>query len=258
MPFTLSHVVVALPLRRYTGVAGAVAIGAMAPDLPLFFRIVPYGMTHRLDALAFTTAIALLLLLSWRLLIRPAIGELSPRWLAERLPAAWVQPATRTLQETFVASRGLATIAALVGGVLTHIAWDAFTHADRFGEDLFPILGEELLGSPVYGWLQNLSTLFGLAIVAVFVVRWVRTTVRRPVQRLFADGVRWVWWLMLPTMLIAAYVGTATQPFAVELNVEQVAYLSLPRAVSVWVVAGVGLCAVVLLSRLLRGRFARR
>lgn len=260
MPFTLSHVVVALPLRRFGSVAGAVAVGAMAPDLPLFFRIVPYGFTHRLDMVLMTTLLALGLLLVWRLLIRPAIGELSPTWLAERFPSTWQQSPARTLTETFGGARGvgaIVTLGALLAGVLTHIAWDAFTHADRFGSDLFPVLGDDLLGSPVYGWLQNMSTLVGLVILVWFCTRWVRSTVRRPVVRLLGAGVRWAWWLLLPVLLIAAYVGTALQPFAAGLNVEQTAYLALPSALAVWVVTGLALCAVIALSRWLRGRFAR-
>lgn len=38
MPFTPSHAIVALPFVRSPLAPAAVAVGAMAPDLPLFTR----------------------------------------------------------------------------------------------------------------------------------------------------------------------------------------------------------------------------
>ena len=74
MPFTPSHAVVALPFLRTPLVPAAIAVGAMSPDLPLFLRGMPlhYGMTHSLVWLPLTIADALVLLLVWRCLLRPA------------------------------------------------------------------------------------------------------------------------------------------------------------------------------------------
>ncbi|WP_262927685.1 DUF4184 family protein [Microbacterium sp. NIBRBAC000506063] len=48
MPFTPSHAVVALPFVRTPLLPAAIAVGAMAPDLPLFLRGTPltYQVTH--------------------------------------------------------------------------------------------------------------------------------------------------------------------------------------------------------------------
>ena len=58
MPFTPSHAVVALPFLRTPLVPAAIAVGAMAPDLPLFLRGMPlhYGLTHSLAWLPLTIA----------------------------------------------------------------------------------------------------------------------------------------------------------------------------------------------------------
>ena len=84
MPFTPSHAVVALPFVGTRLVPAAIAVGAMAPDLPLFVRSSPlgYARTHDLAWLPATVLLALVLLLVWRSILRPASRELAPRWLA--------------------------------------------------------------------------------------------------------------------------------------------------------------------------------
>ena len=104
MPFTPSHAVVALPFLRTPLVPAAIAVGAMAPDLPLFVRGLPlhYGLTHSLVWLPLTIVVALVLLLVWRCVLRPAVRELSPG-AARRTPAGGVGCRRRSasLRETF-------------------------------------------------------------------------------------------------------------------------------------------------------------
>ena len=106
MPFTPSHAVVALPFVRTPLVPAAIAIGAMAPDLPLFVRGLPlhYGRTHDLMWLPVTLVFALGLLLVWRSLLRPAVRELSPTWLAVRLPGEWDRAAMSALRDALAVS----------------------------------------------------------------------------------------------------------------------------------------------------------
>jgi hypothetical protein len=59
-------------------------------------------------------------------------------------------------------------------GALTHVVWDAFTHHDRWGVRLLPVLGRELRGSPVYWYLQYGSSVVGAAVAVAFVVRALR------------------------------------------------------------------------------------
>ena len=130
MPFTPSHAVVALPFVRTPLLPAAIAIGAMTPDLPLFLRGTPlsYQATH--TNVALSTAIAFVLLVLWYALLRPAVRELAPLAVARRLPPEWDATGSnvlRTLPPRHpVALAGL-LIASLVIGVLSHIAWDAFT-----------------------------------------------------------------------------------------------------------------------------------
>lgn len=114
MPFTPSHAVVALPFMRTRLLSAAIAIGAMTPDLPLFVRGLPlhYGVTHSFAWVPATVALAFGLLLIWRCVVRPAARELSPRWLAARLPGEWDAGAVPALRETVGVAPGSASRAA--------------------------------------------------------------------------------------------------------------------------------------------------
>ncbi|HWS49677.1 MAG TPA: DUF4184 family protein, partial [Microbacterium sp.] len=150
MPFTPSHAVVALPFVRTRLMPAAIAVGAMTPDLPLFVRALPlsYGATHDLALMPATALVALALLLVWRALLRPAARELAPRWLAARLPPAWDAEVMTGVRETITLRgragpswEGAAMLAlSLAVGIISHIAWDLFTHEGRWGVRALPVL----------------------------------------------------------------------------------------------------------------------
>lgn len=253
MPFTVSHAIVALPFRGTRLVPAAIAIGAMTPDLPVFFRgILPYGTLHSYAWLPLTVALAAALFVVWRFLLRPAVGELSPTWLAKRLPASWNAGMRATARETFEANVTWLALS-LVIGVLTHLVWDEFTHGGRLGERSIPALGDEIAGAPVYGILQNLSSLVGLIVLAVWAIAWLRRARVHSVMRIFAPVVRWVWWLSLPAMLVFASINTAPAADFSE-DFEQFAYRVMPPVVAVWACMGIALALVCFLTQLGRGR----
>ncbi len=153
MPFTVSHAVVALPFVRTPLVPAAIAIGAMTPDLPLFLRGMwpDYTLTHDLAWLPVTVVVALVLLLVWRCVLRPATRELLPRAVADRSPAAWDAGAGAAARETLNGGAVgiLWLLASLALGVVTHVAWDFFTHEGRAGDALFPALEQQW--GPLWG-----------------------------------------------------------------------------------------------------------
>ena len=173
MPFTPSHAIVALPFARTPLPAGAVAIGAMAPDLPLFFPwAASYSQTHGFPSLLATSLpLALVLYAVWRLAIRPAAsGLLLPEALRARMPWGW----DRVRRPERPVRAAVLVVAAALLGVATHVFWDLFTHPGRLGSQWFPVLGEEW--GPVDGttWLQHLSSAIGLGVIAVWAVRALR------------------------------------------------------------------------------------
>jgi hypothetical protein len=206
VPFTPSHAIVALPFIRTPIPAGAVAVGAMAPDLPLFFPwAASYGVTHGFPGLLLVSLpLAVLLYAVWRVAIRPAVSALLlPEALRARMPWAWDRVGR---PERPVRSAALVVAAALIG-VVTHVFWDLFTHPDRLGSEWFPVLGEQW--GPVDGttWLQHGFSALGLAGLAVWAVVALRRAgvVHRTDPRSVAV-VRVAAWVSAGAMLLGSFV----------------------------------------------------
>lgn len=259
MPFTASHAVVALPFLRTPLIPGAIAVGAMAPDLPLFVRqVVPsYATTHDLSAIAITLVLALALFVLWRVVLRPASAHLLPGFIGERLPGAWQQSTGMTLRETFVGSPSTSTarattvhllmlVLSLALGILSHVAWDSFTHEGRQDYAWLEAAWGPL---PAYKWLQHASSVLGLATLAIWGVLWLRRRqrVKRPLA--VSRAVRLLWVLALPAALAIAAVGgfVVYGPLTQEWTLAHLAYRVLPPACAVWAAITVALCLVVVM-----------
>lgn len=224
MPFTPSHAVVALPFVRTPLPFGAVAVGSMAPDVPLFFPVgVTYEQTHGFPSLLlFSVPVAVLLYLVWRLLLRPAARALLPTSIGSRLPTSWDShgPVPGDGSDPGTGSgAGLARTApwallALVLGVVTHVLWDAFTHPDRFGSTLVPALAERW--GPLVGtqWAQYASSLGGLVVLAIAAARYLRRTPPAPPSSRPATvstrRIRLAFWGSLIAALVAGVVVVAS------------------------------------------------
>ncbi|MDQ1129030.1 DUF4184 family protein [Microbacterium sp. SORGH_AS_0888] len=265
MPFTPSHAVVALPFVRTPLVPAAIAVGAMTPDLPLFVRgtLFDYAVSHSFVWMPVTVMVALVLLLVWRCVLRPAATELAPRWLAARLPRAWDAGAARGAHETFarrgstvVSTGGVALlVVSLALGAASHIAWDLFTHEGRWGTVILPVLDRPWGPFTGYKWLQHGSSAAGLGVLGVWGILWLRRAPARRVARIVPDAVRLLWWASLPAALLAAAIGgyVALGPFSPEFTPAHLGYAVLPPACAAWGVVTVVLC---LLVQRARGRVA--
>jgi hypothetical protein len=270
MPFTPSHAVIALPFIRTPLIPAAIAIGAMTPDLPLFVRGLPlhYGVTHDLVWLPATVLLALLLLLVWRSVLRPAARELSPDWLASRLPGSWDRSALDAARETFRVTPAGASIddrrwtvdaravvlvvVSLLVGVVSHILWDLFTHEGRWGVAAFPALAEQWGPLAGFKWLQHGSSVVGLAIIGVWALVWLwKRDAATPVTRVLPGGARWAWWLSLPVVLVIAWLAglAAFGPLDGDFTVAHLAYRVLPPACAAWGAATLLLCVGIQLVR---------
>ncbi|MBT2470460.1 DUF4184 family protein [Streptomyces sp. ISL-66] len=184
MPFTLSHAAAVLPAIRRTSrargplVASALVLGSFAPDTFYFADTVvsgvkPYGtFTHSLPGVLTADAVLTAALAACWLLLREPLIALLPRgwrgrvhslvrgehWRGRRLP-----------------SLALWFYLSAVAGSLTHVAWDSFTHVDRWGTRALPWLGEPLaFGLPLYSYLQ-----YGTSAVAACALIWFTGTALR-------------------------------------------------------------------------------
>jgi hypothetical protein len=175
VPFTFAHPAAAVPLLRplaQWGVLSALVIGSIAPDFSYFLPAgVRRSQSHSLGGLLWFCVPAGLVAywLFHHLLARPLV-DLLPATLRARL---------RPLLDAHTPAAFRAVLVSVFVGAATHIAWDAFTHAGapivRVSRALrFHLITYSGYPLSVYGVLQHLSTLLGMALVAYWVWRWVR------------------------------------------------------------------------------------
>ncbi len=158
MPFTPAHVAAVLPVVGRRGrwvVPAAWVVGSMSPDLVYF---TPAGwvrpLSHSLAGLlTLDPALGVLVLAAWWTLLGPAARDLLPRRWRARTPVPRAPSPDRWVW----------VLVGLLGGSVTHVAWDAFTHHDGAVVTRVPALGDPLLGGvPAYAVLQVLSGAVGL------------------------------------------------------------------------------------------------
>ena len=170
MPFTATHVLAVLPIwlsvHRQLPIA-ALAIGAMIPDFPLFYPVSTYDVAHSFQGLLlYCLPAGLLVFFLFEWVVKQFLIDCAPEVIRYKLSVYRSQ----TLQWDFF---GLIKIAvALVVGALTHIVWDAFTHAYGWGVAMAPsLMNEVLLGGmnvPYYKLFQYGSSVIGIPVMLVW------------------------------------------------------------------------------------------
>ena len=191
VPYTPVHALVSLPLAGRRGrrslapnlllwALPAFAIGAMAPDAPLFLDVVVPGTdelaraTHRLlGAVTVDLALTAAFTTLWVLVVRGPFLAALPRRVA---PAPDVS--TRAARPLAIAG---AVVGFAVAGTLTHILWDDFTHLRGTAVQTWDVLRTPVAGVMAYKYLQHGSSLVGVVAITVLVVRWWRRA--EPVAR---------------------------------------------------------------------------
>lgn len=200
MPFTPSHAAAVLPFLRTPLPASALVAGSVAPDLPFYLPFELPWPTHTAGAVVSTDVfIGLAAWALWHgLLAAPAVRA-APAALRARLTGVPVGLRVRLSSPARVAW----TLLALVVGAATHVLWDEFTHARRWGPETFPVLAEQWGAMPGYRWLQYGTSVLGGLVLLGWAVRWWSRTPARPSG---APGRRWPW-VLLGT--VGTVVGTA-------------------------------------------------
>jgi hypothetical protein len=178
MPFTISHIAAVVPFSRPLArwrLLSATIIGSMVPDFGFLMPWRPARIeTHSAVALlTFCLPVGLATFWIFQRMIKTAVMEVLPdhtysRWRPLAAPAdLW------SLKQWVLATLGI------LGGAITHLVWDAFTHEGARGVRMIPALddpvvdfaGHRLMGARL---LQDGSSLIGLAVVLVVVVYGLR------------------------------------------------------------------------------------
>lgn len=187
MPFTLSHAAAVLPAVRSDGTGRAALVpavlvaGSFSPDLTYYAASVLSGamefgaVTHSVPGVFTVDVLIAWALVGLWLLVREPLVALLPRAWRGRTAALLRCGAPRA--RVRASSVGRWYVSAVLGA-LTHILWDAFTHADRWGMRLFPVLGREIAGSPLYWYLQYGGSAAAAVLILVFLARALRRSPR--------------------------------------------------------------------------------
>lgn len=174
MPFTLAHPAAALPLVGRLGrhgVPSALVIGAMAPDLRLFLPLpFSFDFSHSiLGMFVFCLPMTLAIYAIWHLVFKEPAIALLPDVVTRRIP--------RSARSGLPAAGLQAVVVSALVGTMTHLFWDAFTHEDTLLVSLVGVLRMEILTIDsmhyqVYDALQVISSVVGMALIALWTLRW--------------------------------------------------------------------------------------
>ena len=229
MPFTPTHIVAVLPfwsLRRAVPFS-AFAIGAMIPDVPLFFPIVDYAQTHSSAGLFFVCLpLGMGAFFLFELVMRKPMVAILPVWFASRL-----SPTPKLPPRSFLGiQHAIAAAVAIVVGACTHQIWDAFTHAGRWGTHLVPMLtytieiGEfHVLG---YKAFQHGSTFIGLPLLALLSA----IELNRNEPRLYQRTLPVRWKLLAGALILVVPICVAVHAYMVSPSVYQALFLTITRS----------------------------
>ncbi|MFH8975605.1 DUF4184 family protein [Streptomyces sp. NPDC017890] len=222
MPFTLSHAAAVLPAVRGDGtgrgrlVPAVLVAGSFSPDVTYYAASFLSGamefgdVTHSFPGVFTTDVIIAWALVGLWLLIREPLVALLPRARQSRAAALLRCGAPRARVRPSLVVRWYASA---VLGALTHVVWDAFTHLDRWGMRVFPVLGREIAGSPLYWYLQYGGSAVAAVVIAVFLVRALRRVPRAepPGVPVLSAGDRCWAWAVLGGCAVAGAVQRATR-----------------------------------------------
>lgn len=194
VPFTLAHPAAAIPFRRTPLILSAMVMGCCVPDFPYFLFQSQHSAYGHTVAGLFVLDLPLALAALWvfHALIKEPMLLFLPAGMRRRLPASVNRFRFWPWQ------RFSLIVLSILTGSATHLGWDAFTHRDSWIYRHWAFLREACVLPAIgtmemYKLLEYATSAAGLAVVAVWIWRWYRTTkpsaapVARPGRR-FAAG----------------------------------------------------------------------
>jgi Domain of unknown function (DUF4184) len=172
MPFTISHTAAVLPFSRFLArrkMLSATVIGAMVPDFRIFFPGLPRVESHSAVALlTFCLPVGLITYWLFERLIKTPVVALLPEGPYARWQPYAAEGDIHSLRQWLLASLGV------LGGAVSHLIWDGFTHDGGRGVRMFPVLDDSIIDIgrrqvPAIYVMQDLGSVIGLAAVMLMV-----------------------------------------------------------------------------------------
>ena len=149
MPFTPTHAAAVLPvlpwLRGRGAPVSAAVIGSMIPDAGVFLpNVVDYGRAHSVGGL-FTLCLPLgvAAFCAWEYFVKAPLIDLAPAWVRARVNGPRGPRRAALTVRTLLWAAGLT-----LTGAASHVLWDSFTHAGRWGVRALPLLETVLFTLP--------------------------------------------------------------------------------------------------------------
>ncbi len=175
MPFTVSHIVAALPLNKGLGKYTALSpliIGSMTPDIAY---LTPFLVHQRMDSHSligvylFCIPMGLTIYFLYHLLMAPVVVSFLPRSIQRHLnPDLFIGKLPSIPAHVLLIS--------IVIGALTHVIWDFFTHQSGIPQYILwmdtPLTNIDGYDIMPYRVLQHLSSIFGLGLLLYWIARW--------------------------------------------------------------------------------------
>ena len=187
MPFTFSHPALVLPAtflpKRFYSLTGLVA-GSVVPDFEYFLRMSTRSdYSHTIPGMFwFDLPLGLVLAIIFHQIIRNPLIDHLPFSIRSRFADArefhWMK---------YFRLNWFVVLVSVIVGTITHLFWDSFTHINGYFVQAIPLMFTDidLLGYPftLYRFLQHLSTVIGIILIAIAIYRMPKQIerVKRPI-----------------------------------------------------------------------------
>lgn len=175
MPFTFAHPAAVLPLgirkNKYFDLT-ALILGSMAPDFEYFIHFIPYQLYgHTIFGQVFyNLPLVLVISFIYHYVLKESIIINLPnpycRYYHYLIKNKWKIKSFKSF---------IVFIYSALIGMFTHLLWDSFTHRGAYFvtriDDLTNDINILNHSIPIYKILQHLSTMVGLLIILIFLIR---------------------------------------------------------------------------------------
>ncbi|WP_219836740.1 DUF4184 family protein [Paenibacillus sp. R14(2021)] len=200
MPFTFSHPLFAVPLRRiapkWLSVTG-LALGSMIPDMEYFMAMESYQTIGHsfLGFLVQGLPLSIATAFAFHLIVKPVLPKLFPAaggidQFVKSLTGDWQLRSGRTW---------LVFLISLLLGYWTHIFMDAWTHGTGIYVEWIPALHRKYVGEPLYQLLQYGFSLIGVIVPALLLlnryIRWRIAAKPRSLPAVETAGMKLLLWV---------------------------------------------------------------